>query len=74
MIEKTEWIQAKDKPVRAGVYETSAINTRAVRYQYWDGSRWGLYTKTPARALAVRKLKSAYQNVQWRGLTSQGGV
>lgn len=73
-MKKNDWIPADCKPVRTGVYMTSAVNRFIEKYQYWDGKRWGLYTSTPEQAEKMRLLRSGCQKVQWRGLTSEGGV
>ena len=65
----TEWFDGAVKPALPGVYQCRGMMIRYVdTYQYWDGKRWGYWSNTPRGAFKDRRLLSARQQPEWRGL------
>ncbi len=72
MREKTGWMTANKKPIRIGVYETSARDdTGQVSYQYYNGDWWGCFDNSVDEAWRWRRERSMFQNVKWRGLVGK---
>ena len=66
--ELTPWFPPTIKPVREGVYETSATES-GPSFNYWDGHQW-LWTCASIKATQARYLdvRSGVQDHVWRGL------
>lgn len=62
---RTEWFPGTVKPVRPGVYETSADPTEYVLYDYFDGERWHDGLNERGRIYAEPA------PFKWRGLTEE---
>lgn len=72
-IELTPWFESTTKPSRVGVYLTRILHISGrATYQRWDGRRWGCFTWTAEDAAlpSSASTQSAYQYVQWCGLSS----
>ena len=81
----TPWFPASTPPVRPGVYnrnmEHASVpdNDAKLPYAYWTGKHWLCSGKTPEKAAAVLTWNhptwdyalSAYQNLPWRGFTTE---
>ncbi len=65
----TPWYPGDVKPVREGVYERDYINASPGKfYCYWNGKYWGSFYTVPSGAVRYRDIKSAAQNLPWRGV------
>lgn len=69
----TPWFPAKVKPVHVGVYQTiqSHFPGSKTFYQFWDGQRWGFSGHTANEAFEDKRVKSFYQDGDWRGLAEK---
>ena len=59
------------KPLRNGVY--MLLSDSDTGYQYWDGTQWGSWARTPEMAVRNRNRPANfyYQNDNWRGLAQK---
>jgi hypothetical protein len=64
----TPWLEPTAKPARPGVYERQV---RLAPFSYWNGSRWGMSSQTPANAWRNRAAESLRQDARWRGLAEE---
>lgn len=64
-MKRTKWFPGTVKPVRPGVYETSAYPTEYVINDHFDGERWHEGLTVAGRIYAEPV------PFNWRGLTEQ---
>jgi len=69
----TEWFPGTIKPVRVGVYMQMDGLGKKEGYQYWDGSLWGGFARSPDKAFVLRHHKphATHQNDSWRGILKE---
>lgn len=66
----TEWIPGHTKPVHVDVYQQRAGHGNAIGYQFWDGTRWGIWASTIDDAMNNCSIPAChyFQDDPWRGL------
>ena len=68
----TGWYRGDQKPVRVGVYERMYPNG-LICCCWWNGKHFSFGYANPDLALAAHRLRSGYQSLPWRGITSKDG-
>ncbi len=63
----TPWFPGHIKPVRPGVYETTA--QAAPCFQFWNGHFWGCFDSRREVSAEFGRVPSDFQGVNWRGLS-----
>lgn len=73
----TPWFDAKDSPVRIGVYEADWPENIGYGdwFAYWDGSQWGYMQRDPNDAVRDYQLEPKHRHkagkLAWRGLLKE---
>jgi len=63
------WHSADTKPVRVGVYQVVCKSyCLGIEFSFWNGIWWAAQEHKQKEAEKFCKIKSDYQNKQWRGI------